>query len=125
VARQARVNPQTLRYYERRGLLPEPERTGAGYRAYSPDAVRVVRFVKRAQELGFTLAEVEELLELADGGPEGCDAARGLATSKIADLLARIDDLRAMQDALTRLVHTCERPRARRECPLLAEIGGG
>lgn len=125
MARQARVNPQTLRYYERRGLLPEPERTGAGYRAYSPDAVRVVRFVKRAQELGFTLAEVEELLELADGGPEGCDAARGLATSKIADLLARIDDLRAMQDALTRLVHTCERPRARRECPLLAEIGGG
>jgi DNA-binding transcriptional MerR regulator len=106
-------------------LLPEPERTGAGYRAYSPDAVRVVRFVKRAQELGFTLAEVEELLELADGGPEGCDAARGLATSKIVDLQARIDDLRAMQDALTRLVHTCERPRARRECPLLAEIGGG
>ena len=123
-ARQARVNPQTLRYYERRGLLPEPERTGSGYRAYSPAAVRVVRFVRRAQVLGFTLAEVEELLELADGGPDGCAAARGLATGKIADLQARIADLRAMQNALTRLVHTCDQPRERRDCPLLAEIGG-
>jgi len=69
VAAAAHVNTQTLRYYERRGLLPEPQRTRSGYRAYTPDAVRVVRFVKRAQQLGFTLDDIEELLHLADGGP--------------------------------------------------------
>ncbi|MGH8776518.1 MAG: MerR family DNA-binding protein [Jiangellaceae bacterium] len=64
------------------------------------------------------------MLEFADGGPDNCAAARGLATGKIADLQARIADLQAMQDALARLVHTCEEPRERRECPLLAKIGG-
>jgi DNA-binding transcriptional MerR regulator len=66
VATQAPVNIQTLRYYERRGLLPEPQRTSSGYRAYSPDAVRVVRFVKRAQQLGFALDDIEDLLHRAD-----------------------------------------------------------
>ncbi|MGH9075039.1 MAG: MerR family transcriptional regulator, partial [Acidimicrobiales bacterium] len=69
VAVAAGVNVQTLRYYERRGLLSEPDRLGSGYRAYGPEAVRVVRFVKRAQALGFSLEEVESLLELAAGGP--------------------------------------------------------
>lgn len=120
VAAQARVNPQTLRYYERRGLLPEPERSASGYRAYRPQAVRVVRFVKRAQDLGFTLDDVQSLLQLAEGGPDGCDVAREMATGKIADLEARIADLQAMRSALARLVRTCERPRVRRECPILA-----
>jgi DNA-binding transcriptional MerR regulator len=69
VAQRAGVNAQTLRYYERRGLLPDPPRTASGYRAYGPEAVRIVRFVKRAQELGFSLTEIEVLLHLADGGP--------------------------------------------------------
>ena len=68
-AAQAHVNIQTLRYYERRALLPVPERTRSGYRAYTPDAVRMVRFVKRAQQLGFTLDGIEDLLHLSDGGP--------------------------------------------------------
>lgn len=122
VAAQARVNPQTLRYYERRGLLPEPARSPSGYRAYGAGAVRIVRFIKRAQDLGFALDDVESLLELADGGPEGCEATRALATGKIADLDARIADLQAMRAALARLVATCEQPRDRRECPILAEI---
>src|SRR5262252_9659941 len=70
VAERAGVNAQTLRYYERRGLLAEPPRSPAGYRDYPPAAVEVLRFVKRSQELGFTLAEVEELLSLAEGGPQ-------------------------------------------------------
>lgn len=123
VATQARVNPQTLRYYERRGLLPEPERSVSGYRAYGPQAVRLVRFIKRAQDLGFTLGDVESLLHLAYGGPESCDTARELATAKIADLDARIADLQAMRSGLARLVQTCEQPRDRRECPILVEIG--
>lgn len=122
MAARARVNPQTLRYYERRGLLPEPARSLAGYRAYGPQAVRIVRFIKRVQDLGFALEDVESLLELAEGGPQGCDAARELATSKIADLDARIADLQGMRAALARLVETCEHPRDRRECPILAEI---
>jgi DNA-binding transcriptional MerR regulator len=124
VAARARVNPQTLRYYERRGLLPEPERSSAGYRAYGPGAVRIVRFIKHAQELGFTLDDVEMLLHLAGGGPDSCDAVRELATEKIRDLDARIADLHAMRAALARLVETCEHPQDRRECPILTEING-
>jgi Hg(II)-responsive transcriptional regulator len=122
LAALAAVNPQTLRYYERRGLLAEPTRSPAGYRAYPVDAVHRVRFIKRAQELGFTLGEVETLLHLADGGPDGCDRARSLASEKIADMERRIDDLRRLQAGLTQLVVTCERPRPDRECPILHEL---
>jgi len=122
LAARAGVNPQTLRYYERRGLLPAPPRSAAGYRAYPAEAVRVVRFVKRAQELGFSLDEVEELLQLAGGGPRSCDAARALAEARLADLAARIDDLVRMRASLHRLVGTCARPRPDRDCPLLVAI---
>ncbi|MGH7920544.1 MAG: MerR family transcriptional regulator [Candidatus Dormibacteraceae bacterium] len=122
VADQARVNLQTLRYYERRGLLPEPPRRESGYRVYGPDAVRIVRFIRRAQKLGFSLDEVQSLLELAEGGPESCDAAQGLARHRIAELEQRIADLTAMRRSLQRLVATCAVPRAERECPLLQSI---
>ena len=122
VAAQARVNTQTLRYYERRGLLPEPARTQSGYRAYTSDAVRVVRFVKRAQQLGFTLDDIEELLHLAEGGPDSCDEARAMTHTRIADLQQRIEELAGMRDALARLVDTCDQPRAERDCPILCDI---
>jgi DNA-binding transcriptional MerR regulator len=122
VAQQAGVNTQTLRYYERRGLLPDPGRTGAGYRTYGPDAVRIVRFVKRAQELGFTLTEVETLLELADGGPDSCEATLALATEKITELDGKMASLQAMRASLARLADTCTRPRADRDCPLLHSL---
>ena len=125
VAAKAGVNVQTLRYYERRGLLPEPERRESGYRVYGPDAVRRVRFIKRAQELGFALSEAETLLALAAGGPESCDAARGMADEKIGELDRRIADLQAMRDSLQRLAETCVRPRHERECPLLHAIDEG
>jgi Hg(II)-responsive transcriptional regulator len=122
VADEAGVNVQTLRYYERRGLLPAPARRASGYRMYGPETVRVVRFVKRAQQLGFSLSEVESLLELAAGGPDSCHGARRLATNKITDLDRRIAGLTSMRESLRRLVATCERPRAERECPLLHSI---
>jgi DNA-binding transcriptional MerR regulator len=122
VAAQAHVNTQTLRYYERRGLLPQPDRTRSGYRAYTPEAVRVVRFVKRAQQLGFTLDGIEDLLHLADCGPDSCDEARTMARTRIADLQVRIEELSGMRDALTRLVDTCDQPRAERDCPILRDI---
>jgi DNA-binding transcriptional MerR regulator len=106
-------------------LLAEPDRSTGGYRSYPPDALRRVRFIKRAQELGFTLTEVETLLDLSSGGPDSCDAVRTLATEKITDLRQRIADLHALQAALTRLVATCDRPRGMRECPILQELDTG
>src|ERR1700758_3836053 len=122
VARRAGVNAQTLRYYERRGLLPNPPRTASGYRTYEPGAVRIVRFIKRAQELGFSLAEIEMLLHLADGGPESCDAARQLARHKVAEMDTKIATLNAMRASLTQLIATCARPRSGGQCPLLDSL---
>ena len=122
VAKRAGVNVQTLRYYERRGLLEEPPRSPSGYRSYPAGAIEVVRFVKRAQQLGFTLNEIEELLHLADGGPDNCDAARRVAEERLADLEAKIADLLRIRDSLDSLVTTCSRPRQERECPLLDAI---
>lgn len=82
----------------------------------------MLRFVKHAQELGFTLAEVEGLLGLADGGPESGEAARALAQAHITELEAKIADLQEMRASLAALVHTCHRPRPDRSCPLLAVI---
>lgn len=122
LAGQVGVNPQTLRYYERRGLLDEPPRAPGGYRDYPPTAVELLRFVKRAQQLGFTLDEVEELLHLDQGGPDSCEAARAIALARKADLEARIADLRRMCDSLADLLMTCDLPRGDRSCPLLAAI---
>lgn len=119
VARRAGVNNETLRYYERRGLLAEPPRTTGGYRDYPPTTVEVLRFIKRAQELGFTL---EELTGLAAGGPDSCEGARALAEHRRDDLAARIRDLQRMHESLAELVATCDQPRADRRCALLEAI---
>lgn len=122
VAEAAGVNIQTLRYYERRGLLAEPPRRESGYRMYGPEAVSLVRFVKRAQELGFSLDDVESLLQLANGGPDSCESAQALARQKVDELDERIRQLRAMRKALLDLVATCDMPRGQRECPLLITL---
>ncbi len=122
VAAQAGVNIQTLRYYERRGLLPEPERSGSGYRSYDNQAVRRVRFVKRAQQLGFSLEAIDSLLDLAAGGPKNCDAAKAVASEKLDHLEHKIASLTAMRDSLRRLVATCDLSPNRRDCPLLDAI---
>jgi MerR family mercuric resistance operon transcriptional regulator len=123
VAEQAGVHVETLRYYERRGLLAAPQRSAGGYRDYPGAAVEVVRFVKRAQELGFALAEVEELLHLAEGGPEQCEAVRDAAAAKLADLDAKISDLTRMRASLAELVARCDLPRGARACSLLQALG--
>lgn len=122
LAARAGVNAQTLRYYEGRGLLAHPPRSAAGYRSYPDEAVSVVRFVKRAQELGFSLEEIGDLLHLADGGPDDCDTARTLAQARITQLAQRISELQRMQNSLSELVATCELPPAQRSCPILATL---
>lgn len=107
VARAAGVHVQTLRFYEREGILPAPRRAPSGYRQYGEDAVRIVRFVKRAQELGFTLREAKELLRLRAAGPKRASAARAAAVAKAKDIDEKVRDLLAMRAALTTLVEAC------------------
>jgi MerR family mercuric resistance operon transcriptional regulator len=122
VARAAGLNPQTLRYYERRGLLAEPDRTLGGHRVYPEETVTVLRVIKAAQRLGFTLDEVAELLESRTRGAAGSAGLRTRATGKLAEVEAKIADLRLVRDTLLAAVAagcddliTCaDRP----ECPL-------
>lgn len=119
VAARAGVNIQTLRYYERRGLLPKPDRRASGYRNYPLDAVSIIRFIKRAQELGFTLTEVEELLRMRSDQTASCAEVRAAAQAKIEDIEHKLKSLRAMKRALGVLVNSCRSDRSVRECPIL------
>lgn len=125
VAAQAGVNVQTLRYYERRGLLKEPVRRASGYREYPADAVRLIRFIKRAQELGFTLTEVEDLLRLRDDQESACAEVRSAAEAKIEDIERKIWHLRAMKRALGVLVASCATEGSPRHCPILEALDEG
>jgi Hg(II)-responsive transcriptional regulator len=122
VAAKAGVNVQTLRYYERRGLLDEPARRASGYREYSPDAVQLIRFIKRAQELGFTLAEVEDLLRLRNDDEPVCAEVRSAAESKIENIEEKIRHLRGMKRALGALVASCVTKSSSRHCPILEAL---
>ncbi len=122
IARQAGVNLQTIHYYERRGLLPRPPRTDSNYRAYPADAVLRVRFIKRAQELGFTLKEIKELLSLRAAPRTQCTDVRERAEVKVRDIEAKILTLRAMRKALTKLIAECSRGGAVTECPILGAL---
>jgi DNA-binding transcriptional MerR regulator len=121
VADATGVTVEALRFYERRGLLPAPARTPSGYRVYPPEAVAVVRFIRHAQQIGFSLDDIAGMLDLAAGGPETCDTVRALAQAKIDHVGEKIRQLTTIRDALGDLVATCQRPRSDRQCPLLAE----
>lgn len=125
VAAQAGVNVQTLRYYERRGLLKEPVRRASGYREYPADAVRLIRFIKRAQEIGFTLSEIEDLLRLRDDQDSACAEVRSAAEAKIEDIEQKIRHLRAMKRALGVLVASCATEGSPRHCPILEALDDG
>lgn len=122
VARQAGVNFQTIRYYERQGLLPKPARTASNYRLYPGDAVRRVRFVKRAQELGFTLKEIKELLSLRATPVGRCADVRRQASAKLQDIDERVGTLQAMRTALTKLVAQCSGKGPVSDCPILEAL---
>lgn len=107
VAEQAGVNVQTLRFYEREGLLAGPARRRNGYREYPQDTVALVRFIKRAQDLGFSLDEAKALSDLRQPQARNRPRVRELAEVKLADVRQRIAQLRAIERALARLVKTC------------------
>jgi len=125
VAEQARVHVETLRYYERRGIVEKPPRTPSNYRAYPRETVARVRFVKRAQELGFTLAETKDLLSLRTA-PRACRAdVRTRAEAKIRDIDRKMRDLRRMKKALSALVADCSGRGSTSPCPILEALDSG
>ncbi|MEG3191034.1 MULTISPECIES: Hg(II)-responsive transcriptional regulator [Novilysobacter] len=119
-AKAAGVTVETLRFYQRKGLLIEPEKPPGGIRRYGAADVARVRFVKSAQRLGFTLDEVAQLLKLADG--THCSEASELAMLRLTDVRARLKDLRRMESALSRLVKECHAHRGDVSCPLIAAL---
>lgn len=119
VAKEGGVNLETVRYYERRRLLPRPPRTVSGYRAFSGDAVRRIRFIKRAQALGFSLREIEELIALRARPGRSCASVQARAKAKIADIEAKLRTLTAMRRALTLLVAACDGGATVGDCPIL------
>lgn len=125
VARRADVGIQTMRYYERRGLLPAPRRETSGYRSYAGDAVRRVRFIRRAQELGFTLDEIRDLLSLWPDSATACSAVQRRASATLQRIDARRRDLARMRRALARYVTACRERTRMNGCPLLAALGDG
>jgi MerR family transcriptional regulator, copper efflux regulator len=122
VAELSGVNLQTVRYYEREKLLPEAPRLASGYRVFSNDTVRRVRFIKRAQELGFTLSEIRELLTLRVDESRSSAEVRSIAENKIADIEERITALTAMKRALTHLTDKCSGHGPASECPIVEII---
>lgn len=121
LARLGGVNLETVRYYERRGLLPKPPRTEAGYRQFSLEAAHRLRFIKRAQELGFSLDEIRELLTLRIEPQQNCVDVRTRTKAKIADIEQKMKTLAAMKSILRGLVEQCENC-ADDECPILASL---
>jgi MerR family transcriptional regulator, copper efflux regulator len=118
-SREAGVNAQTLRYYERRGLLPKTSRLASGYREYDSATVALVRFIKNAQELGFTLAEIEELVSLRANRSRSDEDVRRLATMKIEEMERRIRQLQEMKDELAALVERCRSTRCKDDCVII------
>jgi len=124
LADRAGVNLQTVRYYERRGLLPEPARTGSGYREYGEEDVHRLRFIRRAQELGFTLSEIGELLSLRVDPGRSAEDVRRRALEKIQGVRQKIRDLQRIRRALERLVAACEAHGSPEECAIMHAIAG-
>lgn len=117
IAKKAGVGVQTLHYYERIGLLPKPTRSEANYRLYSPDALRRVRFIKKAQAVGFTLAEIKEILELKSHGRAPCRKVTELGEKHLQEIDARLSQLRAYRRAVIQsLTSWREKTAHRRNC---------
>ena len=122
LAQRAGVGVETIRFYERKGLLSEPPRRESGYRDYPLETVARVTFIRRAKQLGFTLKEINELLELRVRPKRSCCQVKESAEGKIADIDGKIVSLRRMRRALKNLVESCERNTPTKECPILASL---
>ncbi len=123
VAKEAGIHKETIRYYQSLGLVPEPGRPPGSVRRYGPSIVARLRFIKRAQELGFTLEEVGRLLLLEDG--QDCGATRRLAEHKLALIKQRVVDLNRMRRLLEGLIAECHEGKRPRACPIISTLSQG
>jgi MerR family copper efflux transcriptional regulator len=125
LARQVDLSVETLRYYERRGLIEPQQRSEAGYRLYQPDVVRRLRFIRRAQALGFSLDEIADLLALSANPGASAGEVKQLTQAKVEDIERRIRDLQRMRQALAGLAERCPGHRATTaDCPILGALNG-
>jgi MerR family transcriptional regulator, copper efflux regulator len=122
LARDGGVQAGTLRYYERLGLLAPASRTGAGYRVYRPETAQRLRFIRRAQGLGFSLEEIAELLALSDNPRASAKSVKNLTRRKAADIAQRIAQLERLKEALEEIEARCSGHGSSAECPILAAL---
>ena len=120
LASAAGVNVETIRFYQRSGLIDEPARLHGGYRTYGEEDIRRIRFIKRAQLLGFTLDEITSLLKLE--GSQACIGTRDLAARKLAMVESKLADLQAMKIALTGMVARCDNEERDEWCPIIQAL---
>jgi MerR family mercuric resistance operon transcriptional regulator len=122
LAKRAGVGIETVRFYEREGLIPEPPRRPSGYRDYPPDTVTRIVFIRRAKELGFSLKEINELLDFRVRPRRSCARVQRSAEAKIADIDGKIANLQRMRRALRDLTRACEDRTPTTECPILISL---
>lgn len=122
LATEAGVNIQTIRYYERMKMLAPTGRTGGGFREYETSALDTVRFVKRAQNLGFSLKEIASLMSLRTVSSSSCETVSARADSKIREIEEKLDDLRRLKRALEKLKASCSTRRQGAACPILQAL---
>lgn len=121
LARRTGCNLETIRYYENTGMMPDPPRTAAGYRIYGEHHVARLRFILRARELGFAIAEIRGLLDLVDGGTQTCAEVKERTERHLADVRARIADLRRIERVLAHTASQCSGDQVP-ECPVLEAL---
>ena len=124
VAKQTAVGIETIRFYERQGLIEEPPRRDSGYRQYSEDVIARIEFIKRAKELGFSLKEIHELFSLRVDHDTSCGDVRNRAEAKIVDTQEKIRELQRIKKALTKLATACTGRGPTSECPILDALEG-
>ena len=124
LAKRADVAIDTVRYYERHGILPQPERRASGYRHYGEEDVARLRFVRRAKALGFTLAEIRELLTLSARPADDMAGLKAAAGAKLADVERKLAELARVRDGLRTLIDACPGHGALERCPILAALSG-
>ena len=124
VARRAGVGIDTIRYYERERLLPEPQRRASGYRDYGSGTVERLRFIRRAKDLGFTLEEIRELLALSTDRERGVKSVKQRAEARLREVERRIRELQRMKRGLKQLIDACPGHGELEHCPILRALGG-
>ncbi|MDR8390494.1 heavy metal-responsive transcriptional regulator [Aliifodinibius sp. S!AR15-10] len=124
VARRASVNKETVRYYEKRELIPQPDRRRSGYRIFTQRHIDQIKFIKRAQELGFTLSEIQELLDLRMDEHTTCTEIKSEAQEKYQDVVKKIEDLQRIKWTLLELIDSCAGEGPKGDCPILGALEG-